>query len=712
MSRYYMQSALVLVGCGLVFLAAVPAMRSNQRNHYHRSRRVYEASFPADLTHDRVLAFIRSLHGMPRPGVLGRPHAVVFEVYADARGIKHLVSFPDHVQADVEGLFRTHLGGTLVKLGDDPAAGRWDRAVEVGLTNEVAALRLAPPEAAARTILSQLSSLASQDALILQWVLYPGRHRASDQPESKEKLAEPNFRAVSRLASRGPNADRLMHRLRSGLKAMERYGVSFRQQAASASAVRRRLAQRSGVVAGWSGYSAPELAVLLAFPFGSPDVPGLPSGRARRLAPAVSIPRAGLVLARSNYPGMEDRLIAMPPQALMTHCHVIGGTGVGKSAFLHNLAIHMMKEGHGVILIEPKADLARDVLRSVPEHRAADVVWFDPTDTAYPIGFNVLAGPNPEQTAAHVVSLFKALYADSWGARLAQILRYAVLTSAVNGLTLYDTKQLLTNPAYRSRVVDATTDLDIRQFWRRMEDIGDFAFDSVINKLDGFLGSRAIRNMVGQRDGLDIGRAVRERKIILVPLPEHELGEANGSMLGSLLVDKIWREIRLRPHAQRYPVALILDEMQHYLSLATSLDDMLAEARSYQLGLVGAHQHLGQLPEKTAKAFRANARTKVAFRIDPEDGAKLERAFKPLKGTDLDSLGRFEVALSLMTESGNAPTATGLTLPPPEATRSGEAIVEASRARYGRPVEEVEAEFRERYRSGTGDGPRPRMGRA
>jgi type IV secretory pathway VirB4 component len=71
------------------------------------------------------------------------------------------------------------------------------------------------------------------------------------------------------------------------------------------------------------------------------------------------------------------------------HTWVLGPSGVGKSTVLHNIAAQIMDQGLGLVLIEPKGDLAKDVLYSVPNHRANDVIWFDPADTQYPIGLNV-----------------------------------------------------------------------------------------------------------------------------------------------------------------------------------------------------------------------------------------------------------------------------------------------------------------------------------
>ena len=118
--------------------------------------------------------------------------------------------------------------------------------------------------------------------------------------------------------------------------------------------------------------------------------------------------------------------------------------------------------------------------------------------------------------------------------------------------------------------------------------------------------------------------------------------------------------------------------------------DTLAEARSYQLGLVLANQHTGQLPAKVLEAVKANARSKVVFGISRDDAEKMHKEFPPLGTSDLQTLGQYEVVAQLMTETGTAPVATARTAPPPRAIRTGEALIEASRAVYGRDYKDVE----------------------
>jgi hypothetical protein len=292
------------------------------------------------------------------------------------------------------------------------------------------------------------------------------------------------------------------------------------------------------------------------------------------------------------------------------------------------------------------------------------------------------------------------------------ILKYAVYTAAENGLTLYDVKQLLTNPDFRTRIVRQTKDMEAKMFWRWYAGAPSDSADSVINKLDAFAGTSLMRHIIGQTDGLDMAQVVRERKILLVPLDAIAMGEANASMLGSMLVDQLWTQARLRPKSERHPIMLVLDEFQKFLELNVTVEDMLPLARSYELAVVAAHQHLGQLSRRPAvlAEMRNNARTKIAFALGPEDAGKLEDHFKPLTKLDLQHLPQYEVAASLMTEDGQAPVVTARTFPPPPATGHGGAAQAASRARYGKPVAEIQETLRERYRAADKAKPRPRIG--
>lgn len=655
-----------------------------------RMRRTFEVSFPRDLSLDQVLAFIRALSGLALPKPWQPAYGVAFELYANEEGKRYFISLPGHVEAEVDNWLSHFIDGASIEAvtEDVVAASDW-RAVELGLTSTRRPLDIKNPRDITAGISACFNGFQAGEVGVMQWLVTPSRPYPST-PETKDKLSDKTYNATLRLGAAGAQPEQVLRRIYAGLSVAHTFGVKFKRRLVhdAAGKLRRRAWVPCPVF-----LNATELAGLLGWPFGEFSA----RIRARVLAPDNMIDREGIVLGASNFPKLRGRPLALSPTVTNMHGHYIGGTGTGKSNALVHFSLQAIKHGHGLVLIEPTGQLARDVLERIPSERAGDVIFFNSADVERPIGLNLLAGPDPERTTGYIVSLFERLYHDQWGSRLERILRYSVLTAALNNLTLYDVKALLVNKDFRQRIVRQTKDGEARQFWRWLDDSSDTFIDSVINKLDGFLGSRAIRNIVAQTDGLDVPQVVRDGKILLVPLPSSELGEKNAAMIGSMVVAQLWQEVRLGNYADRAPIDLVLDEGQTYLGMAVSVEELLDQARKYKLGVQFAHQRIDQLTSNMRSALAANASTKISFRVDKESATKLVADFAPLTVDDLMSLPQYTIAARIMTEGGLAPTVTGVTAPPPHPTGAGPVALAASQARWGRPVSEVEAELSERH---------------
>ncbi len=75
------------------------------------------------------------------------------------------------------------------------------------------------------------------------------------------------------------------------------------------------------------------------------------------------------------------------------HTHLMGPTGSAESTVMLSLIEADMQSGRGVLLIDPKGDLATDVLARIPASRQSDVVVIDPASSS-PVGFNPLDAGN------------------------------------------------------------------------------------------------------------------------------------------------------------------------------------------------------------------------------------------------------------------------------------------------------------------------------
>ena len=79
------------------------------------------------------------------------------------------------------------------------------------------------------------------------------------------------------------------------------------------------------------------------------------------------------------------------------HVYIIGQTGAGKSGLLELFALSDIFHGQGYAIIDRHGDFAINNMRFIPGSRLKDIVYFNPADTQFPLGFNPLEVTNPEQ---------------------------------------------------------------------------------------------------------------------------------------------------------------------------------------------------------------------------------------------------------------------------------------------------------------------------
>ena len=316
------------------------------------------------------------------------------------------------------------------------------------------------------------------------------------------------------------------------------------------------------------------------------------------------------------------------------HVYLIGKTGTGKSTLLYNFMAADLARGHGFALLDPHGDLAEAVADSVPAWRTNDVIYLDPSDLAFPIGINPLAGVESDRrplVAAHIVAAFQHIWGNSWGPRLEYILTNALrLLLDAPGSTLLGLPRLLSDERYRNRLLAQSRDPMVRGFWLNEFAAYDERFQNeaiapVQNKIGTLLSPPAIRNILGQpRSGIDIRRVMDDGHILIVNLSKGRLGEAPTHLLGAFIATAFAQATEGRanvPEAERPDFTLYADEFQSFAT--DSFAAILSEARKYRLALVLAHQFLGQLPPLLRQAVIGNAGSVVVFRVGAEDAPLL-----------------------------------------------------------------------------------------
>lgn len=692
---------------GLACVAAIWLVRQLLQRRADKMRKTYSLTFPAGMEQAQVLDFVRSVMSqLPRPKILQPAYAVAFETYADHAGKHHYLHVPGHVSIKVDKLLNKKIAGIGIeqlKDADDLVLTRqWQTAIEIGMSGDKK-FRIMEPAHLAASIDVNFDSLDQDEALVLQWVVIPDRARRPT-PEDKTKVEDHTMHAVARIGAVGNKSAQLVADLAGVLASVNSHDSRFYKRWMFG--VPERINRRAGTLGYPIFLNAPEFTALMGWP-----LDGQGGSRSRQLPVSSMVPETGLHLAGSNFASSRGRAISIPFSCLPQHQWWIGPTGSGKSTQLHNQAFQFAAMGMGFALIEPKGDLNRDVLESIPESRVNDVIYFDPTDEANPIGFNILAGSDPHRTASHVLALFKSKYSASWGPQLEMCLRVALYTAAEHGLTILEVKELLRNPDFRKPYVRTLKDKVIKRDWQSIDAKPDIVTSS-INKIDSFTNSPLMRNIVGQiGGGINMRDVVLGKKILLASLNGILIGENEAAILGQMLIDQLWAAARSIPEDRRSIFPVIADEFQKFIGLTDSIEDIFAMARSYKMPIIAAHQYTSQLSAGVLAALRNNARTKGAFSVSPDDAKAMAAFFPPMTAENLQALGLHGVVISIMTDQGLAPAVTGITYEPPKPTGFGQAALDHSRAEYSVARAKVEADIDNRYRSAQTERRRPVIGK-
>jgi len=390
------------------------------------------------------------------------------------------------------------------------------------------------------------------------------------------------------------------------------------------------------------------------------------------------------------------------------HMYILGKTGMGKSTFLQNMCIQDIYNGEGVCFIDPHGEAAEYILDRVPSFRQNDVVYFDPSDTSFPIGFNMLEQKSGEEkflVASGMMAVFTKLWAGMWSTRMEYILNNCILALLESpGNTLLGITRMLTDKAFRNKIVAKVTDPIVRNFW--VTEFAGFndrykqeAIAPIQNKIGQFLSSNLIRNIVGQpKSGIDMREIMDQKKILIINLSKGKLGEDSSSLLGGLLITKLQLAAMSRvniPEHERNDFYMYVDEFQNFTT--DSFATILSEARKYRLDLILAHQYIAQLTEggslKIKNAVFGNVGTMVCFRVGSEDSEILEKEFAPVfTSQHLQNLNARQNVLKLSIDNASAGPFLAETLPPIFDKMGGRLAIglKVSRERYATPVEKVE----------------------
>jgi len=409
----------------------------------------------------------------------------------------------------------------------------------------------------------------------------------------------------------------------------------------------------------------------------------------------------GTPIGICSYAGKELP-VCIPDNLRIRHTHVIGRNGTGKSTALEHMVLHDIRQDQGVVVIDPHGLLVKNLLCLIPSEFLDRVIYFDPGNPNWvplwnPLSFRSIYGP--ARVADDLICSFKSFF-SGWGDRLEHLLRQSILAVLhLPGGCLLDVVNLLRQKSeeskpLRSRILSFIESGPLKTFWNHdFEQYVRADLNPPQNKLGKLVTLGTVGLMFSQRESAFEFRDIMDTgKVLLVDLSN--LGSESREIMGSLLLSQLHLTALGRgsgPGITNRPSHIYLDEAHRFTTDA--LEDLIAETRKFNVSLTLAHQQFSQFGHRKIDALSSTGST-IIFNVGTKDAQHLQR----------DLQGRVEIDDLITQEVGQAISRVGTdvvrlrTRKPLEIPEinGGTRIIENSRSRYYRPVDEVRRAIRAR----------------
>lgn len=319
------------------------------------------------------------------------------------------------------------------------------------------------------------------------------------------------------------------------------------------------------------------------------------------------------------------------------HLYILGATGSGKTNFIMQLLARDIADKRTVAVIDLRGDLVDKVLARLDlkesETLAKRVQLLDLRDPDRIIGFNPLIGGADPHSRAYLVRDAIKAHSDSWGVQLDETLRNGLIPLAESNMSLLELEPLLTDRAFRQRLVGQSSDPSVASFFSRYDALSTERqqawFLPVLNKVTPFLGIPRLRLLFGSPNCLDFKAALDTHGAILLVALGVDRFHSAARLIGSLIIGAIESAAMSRvdtPEQLRNPVNFYVDEFEAMATVAFS--SIIAEGRRFGLALTLSHQNLSQIERQLRDTILNNAHTQMFFATGGEDARRLTSYLK------------------------------------------------------------------------------------
>ncbi len=338
--------------------------------------------------------------------------------------------------------------------------------------------------------------------------------------------------------------------------------------------------------------------------------------------------------------------LSLPQTQRFEHHWIVAGTGHGKTQTLQHLIADDLKTDASLVIIDSQGDLIRNVseLTAVEDR----LVLIDPTDIEWPVQLNLfslgedISGNDPlererlENTAVEVLEfVIGALLGSEMTGKQSSLFRYAIRAVLhIPDATIHTFRELMEPGGYEKYREHIDKLSGTAQAFFRNE-FNDKQFrdtrSQVARRLYAVLENQVWERMFSHpRSRLDLFAEMNAGKVICINTAKDLLKQTGTQLFGRFFIALIAMAVQQRAASSaKHPCFVYIDECQDYIANDTYITTILEQARKQNVGLVLAHQHLGQLDNRVVDSLATNTSIKFVGGVSTKDA----RTFAPMLRT-------------------------------------------------------------------------------
>lgn len=308
--------------------------------------------------------------------------------------------------------------------------------------------------------------------------------------------------------------------------------------------------------------------------------------------------------------------ITLPEKMRNEHQQIVGGIGHGKTELLKGMILDDVASGHSVVVIDSQNDMINELSTKIPLDK---LILVDPINC--PPRMNLFQSGTSSELFTYI---FTSQGVEMTGKQSMYYTFVSHMVVAVGG-NIHTMRKILEPGDYWRQHVDVLSETALSFFETEFSSKNNTTRQEILRRIFGLLANNTIAEMLGAVDNqIDIKDAIDTGKVILVSTDKNGIGNDAASLLGRIFIAQIMTAATSRQGiGERKRTYLYVDEFQDYSEDSPILFNLFEQARKREVGLIVAHQYLGQMQTRLVQALSAVTSIKFAGGVSIEDAKRL-----------------------------------------------------------------------------------------